>query len=83
MNKKVIAGVLVIIAVALIGFLAWKYNNKKQSDNILTLYGNVDIRQVSLAFEQPGRIQKLLVQEGDKVQTGQLLAALNTNTLQI
>lgn len=83
MNKKVIASILIIIAVALIGFWAWKYNNKKQSDNILTLYGNVDIRQVSLAFEQSGRIQKLLVQEGDKVQTGQLLAALNTNTLQI
>ncbi|MBJ9721554.1 HlyD family efflux transporter periplasmic adaptor subunit [Acinetobacter calcoaceticus] len=83
MNKKVIAGVLVIIAVAAFSFLAWKYNNKKQSDNNLTLYGNVDIRQVSLAFEESGRIQKLLVQEGDKVQTGQLLATLNTNALQI
>lgn len=83
MNKKVIAGVLVIIAVALIGFWAWKYNNKEQSDSFLTLHGNVDIRQVSLAFEQSGRIQKLMVQEGDKVQAGQLLATLNTNALQI
>ncbi|EOQ63737.1 hypothetical protein F935_01366 [Acinetobacter calcoaceticus ANC 3811] len=83
MNKKVIAVVLLIIAVALIGFWAWKYHNKKQSDSFLTLYGNVDIRQVSLAFEQSGRIEKLLVQEGDKVQAGQLLATLNTNALQI
>ncbi|MBL2056984.1 biotin/lipoyl-binding protein, partial [Klebsiella pneumoniae] len=59
-------------------------NHKKQLDNnVLTLYGNVDIRQVSLAFEQSGRIQKLLVQEGDKVQAGQVLATLNTNALQI
>ncbi len=43
----------------------------------------MDIRQVSLAFEQSGRIQKLLVQEGDKVQAGQVLATLNTNALQI
>jgi HlyD family secretion protein len=57
MNKKVIAGVLVIIAVALIGFWAWKNNNKEQSDSFLTLHGNIDIRQVSLAFEQSGRIQ--------------------------
>lgn len=83
MNKKVIAGVLVIIAGVAFSFWAWKYTNKKQSDNNLTLYGNVDIRQVSLAFEESGRIQKLLVQEGDKVQTGQLLATLNTNALQI
>ncbi|EOV8575647.1 biotin/lipoyl-binding protein, partial [Acinetobacter baumannii] len=84
MNKKVIAGILVVIAVVAIGFWVWGYNHKKQLDNnVLTLYGNVDIRQVSLAFEQSGRIQKLLVQEGDKVQAGQVLAALNTNALQI
>lgn len=83
MNKKLIAVVLVVIAVVIIGFWAWKYNNKNQKDNVLTLYGNVDIRQVSLAFEQSGRIEKLLVQEGDKVKAGQVLAALNTNALHI
>ncbi|CAI3102763.1 hypothetical protein MWMV2_MWMV2_00197 [Acinetobacter oleivorans] len=83
MNKKVIAVVLVVIAVVIIGFWVWKYNNKNQKDNVLTLYGNVDIRQVSLAFEQSGRIEKLLVQEGDKVKAGQVLAALNTNALHI
>lgn len=83
MNKKVIAVVLVVIAVIIISFWAWKYNNKNQKDNVLTLYGNVDIRQVSLAFEQSGRIEKLLVQEGDKVKAGQLLATLNTNALHI
>ncbi|WP_151988046.1 HlyD family efflux transporter periplasmic adaptor subunit [Acinetobacter oleivorans] len=83
MNKKVIAIVLIVIAVVIIGFWAWKYNNKNQKDNVLTLYGNVDIRQVSLAFEQSGRIEKLLVQEGDKVKAGQVLATLNTNALHI
>lgn len=83
MNKKLIAVVFVIIAVVIIGFGVWKYNDKEQSDSFLTLHGNVDIRQVSLAFEQSGRIQKLMVQEGDKVQAGQLLATLNTNALQI
>lgn len=83
MNKKVIAVVLVVIAVVIIGFGVWKYNNKNQKDNVLTLYGNVDIRQVSLAFEQSGRIEKLLVQEGDKVKAGQVLATLNTNALHI
>lgn len=83
MNKKVIAIVLVIIALVVIGFWVWGYKTKNQEDSNLTLYGNVDIRQVSLAFEQPGRIEKLLVQEGDKVKAGQVLATLNTNALQI
>ncbi len=83
MNKKVIAIVLVIIALVVIGFWVWGYKTKNQEDSNLTLYGNVDIRQVSLAFEQSGRIEKLLVQEGDKVKAGQVLATLNTNALQI
>ncbi|NUG11780.1 HlyD family efflux transporter periplasmic adaptor subunit [Acinetobacter seifertii] len=83
MNKKVIAIVLVILVLVIISFWVWKYNNKNQKDNDLTLYGNVDIRQVSLAFEQSGRIEKLLVQEGDKVKAGQVLATLNTNSLEI
>ena len=83
MNKKVIAIVLVILALVIISFWVWKYNNKNQKDSDLTLYGNVDIRQVSLAFEQSGRIEKLLVQEGDKVKAGQVLATLNTNSLEI
>ncbi|QNX32226.1 HlyD family efflux transporter periplasmic adaptor subunit [Acinetobacter seifertii] len=83
MHKKVIAIVLVILALVIISFWVWKYNNKNQKDNDLTLYGNVDIRQVSLAFEQSGRIEKLLVQEGDKVKAGQVLATLNTNSLEI
>lgn len=83
MNKKVIAIVLVILALVIISLWVWKYNNKNQKDNDLTLYGNVDIRQVSLAFEQSGRIEKLLVQEGDKVKAGQVLATLNTNSLEI
>lgn len=83
MNKKVIAIVLVIIALVVIGFWVWGYKTKNQEDINLTLYGNVDIRQVSLAFEQSGRIEKLLVQEGDKVKAGQVLATLNTNALQI
>ncbi|QNY26079.1 HlyD family efflux transporter periplasmic adaptor subunit [Acinetobacter seifertii] len=83
MNKKVIAIVVVIIALVIISLWVWKYHNKNQKDNDLTLDGNVDIRQVSLAFEQSGRIEKLLVQEGDKVKAGQVLATLNTNSLEI
>ncbi|MFV5639808.1 HlyD family efflux transporter periplasmic adaptor subunit [Acinetobacter oleivorans] len=83
MNKKLIAVVLVVIAVVIISFWVWEYNNKNQKDNVLTLYGNVDIRQVSLAFEQSGRIEKLVVQEGEKVKAGQVLATLNINALQI
>ncbi|KMY66846.1 hemolysin D [Desulfocarbo indianensis] len=42
----------------------------------LTLYGNVDIRQVRLAFNASGRVTSLPLQEGDRAQAGQLVAQL-------
>ncbi|HLP67678.1 MAG TPA: biotin/lipoyl-binding protein, partial [Rhizobium sp.] len=43
----------------------------------LTLYGNVDIRQVQLGFRVSGRIAGMMVEEGDAVRQGQTLATLD------
>ena len=42
----------------------------------LILQGNVEVRQVDLGFKVAGRIETLLVDEGDSVKTGQKLASL-------
>ncbi|MDP3906087.1 efflux RND transporter periplasmic adaptor subunit [Novosphingobium sp.] len=51
-------------------------------DGALKLYGNVEIREVQLGFRVGGRIERLLVDEGDKVVAGQVLAELDTRPLQ-
>ena len=82
MNKKfIVAGVVILLLVSAVGY--WIYHSKNQDDKQLTLYGNVDIRQVSLAFENAGRIQSLTVQEGDRVSKGQVLGQLDVNALKI
>jgi HlyD family secretion protein len=43
----------------------------------LTLYGNVDIRQVELGFRVPGRIETVAFEEGDRVAPHDLLARLD------
>ena len=43
----------------------------------LRLYGNVDIREVQLAFRQPGRVAEMAFDEGDAVKAGARLAALD------
>lgn len=48
---------------------------------MLTLYGNVDIRQVQLAFNGEERITRMLAKEGERVTKGQLLATLDTDRL--
>ena len=44
---------------------------------LLRLYGNVDIREVQLAFRQPGRVIEMAFDEGDAVSAGTRLAALD------
>lgn len=50
-------------------------------DGGLRLYGNVEIREVQLGFRVGGRIERILVDEGDHVVPGQVLAQLDTRPL--
>jgi HlyD family secretion protein len=70
--------ILIVAAVALLvaaAFGAMHLFSSQTTD--LRIYGNVDIRDVNLAFRVAGRVQRVLVDEGDKVQPGQLLAQLD------
>lgn len=73
-NKKIIIVIIVIAAVIFGGIYIHKKLNKSKD---IVLYGNVDIRQVTLAFNANDRIDEIYVEEGDKVKKGQLLASLD------
>jgi len=81
MKKRLILIIAAVIAV--LAGVGWFCNNKQAPPKDLTLHGNVDIRQVELAFNASGRINRILVQEGDRVKAGQLLAALDTERLRL
>jgi HlyD family secretion protein len=82
MNKRIIAALGAVGLVAVV-IAVWLYGRNSQDTNQLRLYGNVDIRQVSLAFEESGRIKRMLVEEGDRVHAGQVLASLDVSALNI
>ncbi len=77
-KKKKIIAVLIVMLIAVGIFFLVRSLLHKTPANELVLYGNVDIRQVELAFNGNERIAEMLVQEGDKVKKGQLLATLDT-----
>ncbi|HLW68402.1 MAG TPA: biotin/lipoyl-binding protein, partial [Gemmataceae bacterium] len=60
----------------------WYYTHREQQPKELLLYGNVDLRQVQLAFNNSERIAAVLAQEGDHVEQGQVLARLDTRRLE-
>jgi HlyD family secretion protein len=71
------------LAVGLIAIVAalWWSIRRHSSPTELTLYGNVDLRQVELPFNGSERIAAVLAQEGDHVKKGQLLAQLDPSRL--
>lgn len=73
--------VLVLGAIVFFGGRALGWWGKDDGDGTLKLYGNVEIREVELGFRVNGRIEELLVDEGDKVAAGQLLARLEKRPL--
>jgi HlyD family secretion protein len=73
--KKIIAIVLILLAVAGIAWLYELYHPK--TETALTLYGNVDIREVNLGFRVAGKLARLVYDEGDQIQMGEVIAELD------
>jgi HlyD family secretion protein len=72
---------LAVIAMMLAGGMAWWLTQPRKAPTEILLYGNVDLRQVDLAFNGSERIAAVLVSEGDRVTRGQVMARLDTSRL--
>ena len=70
--------ILIIAAVIVIIGAGWLWMQRGSRDgDALNLYGNVDIREVQLAFRQSGRVAQMLFDEGDHVEPGAHMATLD------
>ncbi|MEO3433726.1 secretion protein HlyD [Inquilinus sp. CAU 1745] len=79
--KKVVRPLIALAILGLAAGLWWsdipeRLGWREAEDAPLTLYGNVDIRQVDLGFRVSGRIGEMAVEEGEAVSAGDVLARL-------
>lgn len=81
MKIRIVLPIVLAAALAAGGFAYFR--NGEEAASELTVHGNVDIRQVELAFNASGRISAIEVREGDTVKAGQLLARLDTERLRL
>jgi HlyD family secretion protein len=81
MKRHFLIGGLITVSIVA-AFLVWGMMQRDSAPMHLTLYGNIDLRQVQLSFNNSERITAVLVQEGDRVRQGQLLARLDTARLE-
>ena len=75
-RARIFLAVLVVLAFGGGGGF-YLFRMRPQAVDTLTLYGNVDIREVQLAFKSSGQIATMRVQEGAVVKKGELLATLD------
>jgi len=71
-----IAIVLALVAIFTSGFGLWSGEDAQAE-----FYGNVDIREVDLAFEQSGRITEMNFDEGQRVEKGAVMAVIDQQSL--
>lgn len=76
MKKILIAALAAVLA----GAALWALTRSDESPD-LVLWGNVDQREIDLAFLDSERIAEVLAEEGSAVKKGQVLARLETRRL--
>ena len=83
MNRKkrifIFIPVLLVVAGAALSYQFWQSQNHRGIR--IPVSGNIEATTVDVAFKIPGKIEKLLVEEGDSVKEGQLIAAIEHNDL--
>jgi HlyD family secretion protein len=77
MNKRpfIIAGIIVLI---IAGIIIYSLVYTKHDDNVLELSGNVEVTEVRVGFEIPGRVLILFTDEGRTVAKADKIAVLDS-----
>jgi HlyD family secretion protein len=78
-SKRIIP--LAILAVLVLGAIGYWVFGRDEDKSQIVLQGNVDLRQIELPFNDSERIAEVLVDEGELVKAGQVLARLDTGRL--
>ncbi|WP_435949139.1 HlyD family secretion protein [Psychrobacter sp. DM8] len=75
--KKSILALVILGVLGLIAYGLFK-SSQNSAPETITLQGQMQMRQTSIAAKVPGRIAKILVSEGDMVQAGQQLIEMDS-----
>lgn len=77
---KILIPLVILIAA---GVVTYKYLNRSRDSGTFMVSGNIEVTETVLSFRIPGVLAKRLIDEGDTVKKGDLIAALESKDQQI
>lgn len=81
MKKKVILIAILLLAVAAIAWFAARRTGDNGST--VAVSGTIEVTDVEVSFKVPGRVRERLVDEGELVKAGQIVARLDDDDLRL
>jgi HlyD family secretion protein len=70
--------IILPLLVLIIGIAGYVSFHDRENGSTLSVSGNIEVDEAQMSFKIPGRLEKRLVDEGDSVTAGQLIATLDT-----
>jgi|UniRef100_A0A7C4AT34 HlyD family secretion protein len=82
MKKRILFAVLIAACAALAAAVWFTWNGRNNASGSVFVSGNIEATEVDLSFRIAGQIKTRPVDEGDRVTEGQVVATLDTDTLE-
>ncbi|MGL5953081.1 Macrolide-specific efflux protein macA precursor [Providencia rustigianii] len=81
-NRKIVFYIILVLVIVAGGFYYWSMNSSDLPGGFAQSNGRIEATEIDIATKTAGRIDTILVKEGDFVQQGQELARMDTRALQ-
>lgn len=82
MNIKKLSIVGAIVITVLVAYLIWKNMDKSDTDALVSGNGRIEATEINISSKLSGQLEEILVQEGDFVEPGQVLAHIKVSALE-
>lgn len=80
--KKRIAYVVVVLVVVALAYVIWQKMSPQLDEGFAYSNGRIEATEVDISAKTAGRVKEILVNEGDFVEKDQLVARMNTDSLE-
>lgn len=82
MNMKKLTLVGTVVILGLVAYLVWKNMNQPDTKALVSGNGRIEATEINISSKLSGQLEEILVQEGDFVEPGQVLARIKVSTLE-